>query len=175
MRPCRSKRSRPGVQVGRPSIPYRSDNDRHAVAQLYMWLHTSIDGVTPSIRHAAMRAAISKEGRLHASSTFETPPKRALNPTLTRKLPVPPALKGGYHQLDIVHVNRSPGGAALENCALRLRRKYTEWFTNPKAKYWVRLMASGGHVPACCAGRRTGGTDRYLPCRCIGSWRTVIF
>jgi hypothetical protein len=142
MRPHRSKRSRPGVRLGRPTIQYRSDEDRHAVALLEMMLHTSIGGKSPAVRRAASHAAFCKEGRLQASSTFTTPPPRDLNPTLTRKLPIPPALKGGYQQLDIAHVNRRPGGTALENCSLRLRRKRREWAKpNSEPMRWLGFMA----------------------------------
>src|SRR5262245_41758819 len=127
MRTRHPKRVRPGPRVGRPRTPYRRDEDRHAVALVEMMLHMSIGGITPSTRRAAWHAAFYKEGHLRASSTFTTPPPRASNPTLTRKLPVPPALKGGYDQLGMAHVNRRQGGTALENCSLRLRRKHREW------------------------------------------------
>jgi len=126
---------------GRPTIDWRNDEDRHAVAYLEMTRRTSKRGRFPSLRKAAMGAAWVKEARLGMERTFSGPPPQQLAPTGKRNSPVHPSLKGGYRELDLFHVSRPQGGVALENCALRLRRKHRTWSKNPMASAWMHKMA----------------------------------
>jgi hypothetical protein len=111
---------------GRPQIHFHTDADRHAVALLHMMLSTSIGGTLPSIRVAAWRAACAKEGALQKVENVIDAPKPGLAPSGRRNSPVPRALKNGFRELEFKHVERRQGGTALENCALRLRRKHRD-------------------------------------------------
>jgi hypothetical protein len=127
---------------GRPQLPLYADEDRHAVALLHMMLGTSIEGKLPSIRFAAWRAACSKEGKLLNERNVGGAPRRQLAATGRRNSPIPRALKTGYRELEFGHVKLRQGGTALENCALRLRRKHREWCRpGAKEKSWVHAMA----------------------------------
>jgi hypothetical protein len=127
---------------GRPQIHFHTDADRHAVALLHMMLSTSIGGTLPSIRVTAWRAACAKEGALQKVENVIDAPKPGLAPSGRRNSPVPRALKNGFRELEFKHVERRQGGTALENCALRLRRKHREW-CRPKAQEesWIEAMA----------------------------------
>jgi hypothetical protein len=127
---------------GRPRMSWHNDEDRHAVAYLEMTLRTSKRGRFPSIRQAAMLAACAKEGVLNQARMISGAPQRQLAPTGKRKSPVHSSLKSGYRELEFSHVNRRQGGAALENCALRLRRKHRTWSkANSLEKAWLHQMA----------------------------------
>jgi len=88
-----------------------------------------------------MFAACAKEGALGTEQMFSGAPPQKLAPTGKRNSPVSPSLKGGYRELELFHVSRRQGGAALENCALRLRRKHRTWSKNSMARLWLRKMA----------------------------------
>jgi hypothetical protein len=127
---------------GRPRIRLQTDIDRHAVALLQMMLCTSIGGHFPSVRLAAMRAACGKEGDLRKIQNVSGGPKPLIAGTGRRNSPVPRALKNGYRELEFGHVDRRQGGTALENCALRLRRKHRAWCRPGTAeKSWIDQMA----------------------------------
>ena len=115
---------------GRPKIAWRNDEDRHAVAYLEMTLRTSKRGLFPSVRRAATLAACVKEGDLRMERNIPGAPPQQLAPSGRRNSPVQPSLKGGYRELELSHVSRRQGGVALENCALRLRRKHRTWSKN---------------------------------------------
>ena len=129
------------MRRGRPSVPFRMDDDRHAVALTEMMLHTAIDGRTPTERFASWRAAIAKEGRLLTDRTIPEPPKRHLAPTGRRHSPENPLFNEGYRELTMGHVDRRQGGDALVNCAQRLRRKRRAWSKRKAQKEWLKLMA----------------------------------
>ena len=116
-------------------------SDRHAVAYLEMTLRTSKRGRFPSVRKAAMLAACAKEGVLSMERMISEAPPQQLAPTGKRNSPVNPSLKGGYRELELFHVSRPQGGVALENCALRLRRKHRTWSKNSMQRAWMRNMA----------------------------------
>jgi hypothetical protein len=139
---CRYPAARGNAMRGRPQIHLLADKDRHAVALLHMMLCTAIGGTLPSIRVAAWRAACAKEGALQNVRNISGAPAPRLADTGRRNSPVSRALKNGYRELEFGHVERRQGGTALENCALRLRRKYREW-CRPKAKEktWIDAMA----------------------------------
>ena len=129
------------TKLGRPKAAWQNDEDRHAVAYLEMTLQTSKRCCLPSVRKAAMLAACAKEGVLRMERMFSGAPPQQLAPTGKRNSPVSPSLKGGYRELELSHVSRGQGGAALENCALRLRRKHRTWSKNSMASVWLRKMA----------------------------------
>jgi hypothetical protein len=134
--------ARPGrvnAKRGRPKIAWHNDEDRHAVAYLEMTVGTSKRGRFPSVRNAAMRAASLKEGILNTVRMVSGAPPQQLAPTGRRNSPVHPALKDGYRELDISHVDRRQG--ALANCALRLRRKHRTWSKNSAEGARMHKMA----------------------------------
>ena len=140
----RHRTVRPGrvnTKLGRPKAAWQNDEDRHAVAYVEMMLQTSKEGRLPSVRQAAMFAACAKEGVLGMERTISGAPPQKLAPTGKRNSPVSPSLKGGYRELELFHISRRHGGAALENCALRLRRKHQTWSKNSMASVWLRKMA----------------------------------
>jgi hypothetical protein len=112
---------------GRPPISFREDEDRHAVALLGMFRRNTVNGSPPSERYASMLAAASREGRDPAIATIGQPPTPHLAPTGRRKSPIPAWMKKDrYREVSVSH-ERNAGGAALENCAQRLRRKHRDW------------------------------------------------
>jgi hypothetical protein len=129
------------TKLGRPKAAWQNDEDRHAVAYLEMTLRTSKGSRFPSVRKAAMFAACAKEGVLVTEQMFPGAPSQQRAPTGKRNAPVSPSLKGGYRELELFHVSRRQGGAALENCALRLRRKHRAWSKDSMARVWLRKMA----------------------------------
>jgi hypothetical protein len=129
------------IRRGRPTVPFRRDPDRHAVALTEMILRTSISGRKPTGRLASQRAAIFKEGALLSDRTVLDPPQRHLAPTGKRHSPVKLIFRQGYRELIMGHVDRRQGGDALCNCAQRLRRKHREWSRHKTAKAWLRAMA----------------------------------
>jgi hypothetical protein len=134
--------SRTDAKRRRAKLPWYKDEDRHAVAYLEMTLRTRKRGRFPSIRQAAMLAACAKEGVLDRERTISGAPQNNIAPTGRRNSPVSPCLKNGYRELEISHLNRWLGGVALENCALRLRRKHRSWSKgNSLAKAWLHRMA----------------------------------
>jgi hypothetical protein len=141
MKHRKARSGRINAKLGRPKIPWRNDEDRHAVAYLEMTLRTSKHGRPPSIRKAAMLAACAKEGVLGMERMISGAPPQKLAHTGKRNSPVHPSLKGGYRELELFHVSRRQGGVALENCARRLRRKHRTWSKNPMARAWRHKMA----------------------------------
>jgi hypothetical protein len=140
----RHRTARPGrinANRGRPQIDWRSDEDRHAVAYLEMTLGTRKGGRFPSVRYASKLAACVKEGVLGTVRVISGASPQQLAPSGKRNSPVRPSLKNGYRELELFHVSRRQGGAALENCSLRLRRKHRTWSTDPMARAWMRKMA----------------------------------
>jgi len=129
------------TKLGRPKAASQNDEDRHAVAYLEMTLRTSKGSRFPSVRKAAILAACAKEGVLGTEQMFAGAPPQQLAPTGKRNSPVSPSLKGGYRELELFHVHRRQGGTALENCALRLRRKHRTLSRTPTASVWLRKMA----------------------------------
>jgi hypothetical protein len=140
----RHRRAGPGrinAKLGRPKIDWRNDKDRRAVAYLEMTLRTSKGGRFPTGRYASKLAACAKEGVLGTVRVISGASPKQLAPTGKRNSPVRPSLKNGYRELELFHVSRRQGGAALENCALRLRRKHRTWSEDPTARAWMRKMA----------------------------------
>jgi hypothetical protein len=111
---------------GRPPKSLRHDEDRHAIALMGMMLRTTVKGKLPSQRYASMLAAGTKEGRDPAIATTGQPPTPHLAPTGRRKSPMRAWMKDGYREVSLSH-ERKAGGAALDNCAQRLRRKFQDW------------------------------------------------
>ena len=143
----RHRTVRPGrinTKLGRPKAAWQNDEDRHAVAYLEMTLRTSKGSRFPSVRKAAILAACAKEGVLGTEQMISGAPPQKLATTGKRNSPVSPSLKGGYRELGSFHVSRRQGGAALENSALRLRRKHRTWSKNSMARVWLRKMAQAG-------------------------------
>jgi hypothetical protein len=126
---------------GRPLAPFRTDQDRHAVALSEMMLGTTINGHALTVRNASCRAAIAKEGHLHSDVTVSEAPEGRLAATGRRHSPVKPIFKQGYRERIFGHVERHPGGHVLDNCAQRLWRKRREWLRHETKKAWVRAMA----------------------------------
>jgi hypothetical protein len=141
MRHPTARPRRINAKLGRPKIAWRNDEDRHAVAYLEMTLRVSKRGLFPSVRRAATLAACVKEGDLRMERNIPGAPPQQLAPSGRRNSPVHPSLKGGYRELELSHVSRRQGGVALENCALRLRRKHRTWSKNSMARLWLRKMA----------------------------------
>ena len=125
---------------GRPPVLFREDEDRHAVALLGMMRRTTVKGKLPSERYASGLAAIAKEGRDPAIATIGQPPTPHPAPTGSRNSPMPGWMKDGYREVSVSH-ERNAGGAALENCAQRLRRKLGDW-SKPRSSenIWVQYM-----------------------------------
>jgi hypothetical protein len=132
---------RKGPQVGRPRISFRADKDRHAVALLEMMLNTRMNGRFPSERTASALAACGKEGHLQGAQLINHAPIAELAPGGRRNSPTHSALKDGYQEFEIGHVELRQGGTALTNCALRLRRKHRRWSKDSSARDWLRPMA----------------------------------
>jgi len=141
MRHPTARPRRINAKLGRPKIAWRNDEDRHAVAYLEMTLRMSKRGRFPSVRTAAMFAACAKEGVLTTERTISEAPPQQLAPTGKRNSPVHPSLKGGYRELELSHVSLRQRGAALENCALRLRRKHRTWSKDSEARAWIHKVA----------------------------------
>jgi hypothetical protein len=132
------------LRVGRPAIPisFWIDEDRHAVALVEMMCSTKIGGKLPSVRVASWRAAFLTEGRLLSAYTSSNPPPDQLAPSGRRNSPINPALKNGYRELQLGHVDKRQGGDALDNAAQRLRRKHRDWSKDGRVeKIWLQLMA----------------------------------
>jgi hypothetical protein len=91
-----------------------------------MMRRTTVNGKLPAKRYASMVAAVAKEGRDPAIATTEQPPTPHLAPTGRRKSPMRAWMKDGYREVSVSH-ERNAGGAALDNCAQRLRRKFQDW------------------------------------------------
>jgi hypothetical protein len=105
-----------------------------------MLRRTTVNGKRPSARYASMLAAASKEGRDAGIKMIEQPPPRALAPTGRRKSPIPAWMNNGYREVSLSH-ERNAGGAALDNCAQRLRRKHQDWSVSGSSENtWVSQM-----------------------------------
>ena len=125
---------------GRPTISFRDDEDRHAVALLGMMRRTTVNGKRPSERYASMLAAAAKEGRNTRIKIIGQPPTPTLAPTGRRKSPTPVWMKDGYREVSLSH-ERNAGGTALDNCAQRLRRKLRDWSKpNSSEHIWMHHM-----------------------------------
>ena len=127
------------TKVGRPRIFFRTDEDRHAVALLDMALKTKINGRLPSERLASKRAACCKEGVLQETRIINHAPTAELAPGGRRNSPTHSALRDGYQELEMGHVESRQGG--LTNCALRLRQKRRRWSKDRSGRDWLRRMA----------------------------------
>jgi hypothetical protein len=128
------------AKLGRPRIPFHADEDRHAVALLEMMCKTRINGRLPYERMASMRAALCKEGRLQGAQLVNHAPIAELAPGGRRNSPTHSALRDGYQELEMGHVESRQGGTALTNCALRLRQKRRRWSKDQSARDWLRRM-----------------------------------
>ena len=125
---------------GRPSISFRKDEDRHAVALMGMMLRTMVNGKLPSERYASMLAAGAKEAQDAQIKLMGEPPKPNPAPTGHRNSPIPPWMKGGYRELSLSH-ERNTSGGVLGNCAQRLRRKLQDWSKPGSSEdIWLRHM-----------------------------------